>query len=154
MKIRHTFFLLILLITANSCTLIFLPFIRNVTTEDAIIDVYLSEESRLRDLPTQIKAANKVVKFRFGYGFHFNTYQNITWLDSTHCRVIMKSKTTLNLSTLTGIKFLNGSPRGHATVIVKSINKIDTLLGSKSFWREKFKYKGKFSTPILYYDIE
>lgn len=145
---------LYLFLSITSCSLLFNVCIRNTTNDAATIDVYLPDKTNLKTLPNKIRVANSIINVRSGYNRHFDSTQNVTWIDIDHFKLEIRPQTTVDVSDMVGL-FINGSPRGDAIVIVSSNSKTDTLLnGINDFRREKFNYTSGFLTPRLYYDIK
>jgi hypothetical protein len=145
---------LCLSLSVASCSLLFNVCIRNTTNDVATVDVFLPDKTNLKTLPNKIRVANSIINVRSGYNRHFDSTQNVTWIDIDHFKLEIQPKTTVDVSDMAG-RSINDSPRGDAVVIVSLNNKTDTLLnGINDFRREKFNYTGGFLTPRLYYDIK
>ena len=106
-KLFFTSCLLTLLL--SSCSLPFWAYIRNLTNETAIINVYNRRGDFSETLPT-IKTADQVVKFKNGHRRFFTDTTNILWIDSTHFKVFLKPKTTIDFEDIAG-HFLVTTPQ-------------------------------------------
>lgn len=139
----------------SSCSVPFCVYVRNLTSEIAVIDVYLLGKASMETLPNKIKVANKVVAFKSGFRKDFNNKQNVIWIDTTHFKFILYPNTTVDFTDIAG-RFVNGYPRGNVSVIISTETKVDTLMnGREEFKQDKFQYKHLWvSLSLLYYDIQ
>ena len=150
-----SFILVLFAFSISSCSMYFDAFIRNMTNEIAVIDVYLLNKRQMKTLPNKVSVANRIVKFRSGYKKYMDSLQNVIWIDMEHFKLELAPNSTADLTSLAG-RFLNSYPREEVRVTVKVNNKVDTLSnGRRDFRYELFGYKKMpFGTPILYYDIK
>lgn len=138
-----------------SCSVVYNAYIRNMTNEAAIINVFILEKRSMYTLPNKIKIANMAVKFKGGYKKYFDETQNVIWLTTEHFKFEMKPNMTADLSDLAG-KFINSHPTDEVRVTVQTTNRTDTLLnGGIDFRYNLFQFKSMgFASPVIYYDIK
>ncbi len=137
-----------------SCSLVFEAYVRNMTKENAIMDVFLLNTKEWPNLPNQVKTAPRLINFKSGYKRYFDERQKVTWIDINHFQVQIKSGSSIDLSDVAG-RFVNSYPTQDVRVIVSTRSKIDTLLNRHRDYRDSlFGYKYKAFRPILYYDIK
>ncbi|HLP38087.1 hypothetical protein [Lacibacter sp.] len=151
--------LLITILSLSSCSMIFWAYVRNISNDTALIDVYLLDKSDWRTLPNQIKTAHEAVSFKAGYTKRFDSYTNVTWVDTAHFKVMLPPNTTLDLNDLAGM-FYNGGSTKDILVVITTQSRLDTLLkGRYEFLKEPhlFKTVGTFKPffykPVLVYDV-
>jgi len=65
-----------------SCSTLFDAYIRNMTSENAIIDVFLLDKTQMETLPNKVKVANRIVNFKSAYKKYIDSTQNVVWLDT------------------------------------------------------------------------
>lgn len=156
LKYKRCILYLIIPLAFSSCSFHYFAYIRNLTSEIAIIDIYSKDKSLAKIVSPYISRANKVVTFEKGYRKQFNDSMAVQWLDSTHCIVAIPPQTTINFGNIGGY-FLNGRPTNNIKVIVSTKNTKDTLMdGRAQFRMNKFKYRQNGflpKHPLLYYDI-
>ena len=146
--------MVLLMIVFQSCSWEYYTYIINRTTQTATIDVFLKEKSEFKTLPNQVKVANEVVKFKWGFRQKFDITQNVSWIDTSHFRFFIKPGSTIDLNDMTGW-FVNGHPTKHVEVTVTSNKKIDTLITGFHRINNTFVFKAVGLTRhVLYFDIK
>jgi hypothetical protein len=159
MKLTRNFLLFLVIVCLNSCETPDYAYIRNLTNNTAIIDVFLLKKREMKTLPNKVRISNRVVQFKGGYRKYFlDSTQNVVWLDTSHFKFEINAHSTADLSDMIGA-FQNSSPRNpNIRLTITSSNKTDTLLtgnGWEGFRRKLFAYKHIwFGRPVLYYDIK
>jgi hypothetical protein len=138
----------------------FWAYLRNISNDTAVIDVYLLDKSDWRTLPNQIKTANEAVSFKPGYTKRFDTYTNVAWVDTTHFRVMLPPNTTLDLNDLAG-RFYNGGSTKDVLLVITTETRLDTLIkGRNEFLKEPHLFKAVgifkpfFYKNVLVYDVK
>jgi len=143
-----------LLFLVVSCSIVYHGFVRNFTSETAIIDVRFLEGTKLTKVPEKVSFANEVVKFKGGYKKLFKDSLTVSRLDSSHVRLMIPPHTSIDLSDITGA-FLNAHPLEDCLVTVTVKNRVDTLLnGRYNLNRKLFSFKGGIGTALAYHDIK
>ena len=139
----------------SACSLEFSAFMRNLSTETAIIDVFLLDKSEWNRLPNKVKVANRIVEFKNGVRGKFDSLQIVIWVDTSHFRFEMKPQTSLDFTDMAG-EFLNSHPRRDVRVVVTTSTSSDTILnGYRNFRSENFQYTNfGLKNPTLYYDVK
>ena len=147
--------LLCLTLGIYSCTIPFGAYLRNMTNETAVIDVFLLDKTGMATLPNKIKVANKIINFKSGFQKFIDSSQNVTWVDISHFKLEMKPNTTVDLTDMAG-RFVNSYPLEEVRIIVSTNDKVDTLMNGRFYFNhDKFEYKNVgISSPLLYYDIK
>jgi hypothetical protein len=139
----------------NSCSWNFFVYIRNTSAKIAVIDVFLLDKTQMTTLPNKVTVANRVVNFKAGFRKHFDSSQNVVWIDTSHFKFYIAPQKTIDLTDMAG-SFRNGYPSGAVRVIVSIDNKTDTLIiGGADYRHDKFIFEHVgLSFHILYYDIK
>lgn len=149
--------LLILCLTLGicSCSIPFGAYIRNMSKDPAMIDVFLLDRTSMTTAPNVIRVSNTIIEFKSGFKKKMDNSQNVKWIDLSHFRLELQPHTTVDLSDMVGT-FINAYPQGDVRVTVSVNNKVDTLMNGKSdFKQEKFLVKKVgLSTALLYHDIK
>ena len=159
MKLTRNLLLFLVIIYFNSCETPDYAYIRNLTNNTAIIDVFLLKTTEMKTLPNKVRITNRIVPFKGDYRRFFrDSTQNVVWLDTNHFKFEINPHSTADLSDMIGV-FQNSSPRNpNIRLTITSSNKTDTLLtgnGWEGFRHELFGYKHIwFGRPVLYYDIK
>ncbi len=151
---RYTSCLLLSLLafSLNSCSLKYWAYIRNLTNKSATIDILLKDLNDFRARPTILMTADQIVTFKNGHKKLFVDNTTISWLDSSHLQIQVRSKSTIDLESLSS--FYNSRPLNDMQIVIRTDQTIDTLMTSRTdFRRNKFQYKQNGFRPILYYDI-
>ncbi len=140
----------------SSCSLHFWAYLRNMTNDIAIVDVYIKEQNFHKTLPSSIATANQIVDFKNRHRRFFNDTTSIVWVDRSHFKVYVRPKTTIDFEDIAGY-FLNSHPLSDLQVFVTSNKMTDTLMnGIMDFRHDKFNYKQNGfipPRPLLYHDI-
>ena len=139
----------------SACSVDFSAFVRNLSNETAMIDVFLLNKDEFMRLPNKVKVANQVVKFKSGVRDKFKTLENVKWIDTSHFKFAMAPQTSIDLTDMAG-KFLNSHPTHDVRVIISTATKVDTILdGYRNYNSSKFEYTNfGLRNPALYYDIK
>lgn len=146
--------LFLCVVALSSCTLRFNAYIRNFTKNHIIIDISLLRGSEWKTLPNSVKTANTIVNFKGSYKRSFESIEYVNWISPLHFQMTLKPGSSIDLSDLAG-EFYNGHPRKNVRVVILRQDRSDTLInGRRDFKRELFKFKGRVSQPIIYYDVE
>lgn len=155
---RHKFLLISLALTTllSSCSMHYWAYLRNLTDSITTVDVYINDSSYRKKLPTNIKTANKIVDFKNGHRRFFTDMTQIVWVDSSHFKVFLRPKTTIDFEDIGGY-FLNSHPLSDIQIFITSNNITDTLMnGRMDFRHDKFNFKQNGLVPprpLLYHDI-
>ena len=158
MKLTKTILLFLIALSVNSCMTPDYAYIRNLTYNVAIINVFLVKKMEMKTLPNKVRITNRIVSFKGVYRrFFLDSTQNIVWLDTSHFKFEVNPHSTADLSDMIG-RFENGFPRNDVRLTITSNGKTDTLQegnGWKGFRYKLFGYKNiLFGKPVLYYDIK
>jgi hypothetical protein len=139
----------------NSCSWNFFVYIRNTSAKTAIIDVFLLDKTQMAILPNKVTVANRVVNFKAGFRKHFDSSQNVEWVDTSHFKFYIAPQKTIDLTDMAG-SFRNGYPSGAVRVTVSLNNKTDTLVyGGADTRHHKFVYDHVgVAFHVLHYDIK
>ena len=153
MKYKLFFAGLFLTLTITSCTMLFSAYIRNMTNEVATVDVFIQEEDFRSQVPSSVKTAKQIVNFKGRYGRFFKDSTAIVWVDSSHFKVMIQPKTTVDLADIAG-KFWNGRSRSRLKVLMTTNKETYVLTDSIYGYVGREKFQGVPRKYIIYHDIK
>lgn len=138
-----------------SCSYISNIYLRNLTRETVMADVYILHPEDSLLIPKRVRTANDIAVLNRDFITGFNDTSEIRKLDQLHYRVMIRPGTSICLSDITGT-LMNGMLHTNLRVVILSSGRVDTLMnGLGDIRREKFEYIHRgmiFPRYVSYYD--
>lgn len=141
-----------MLCTLSSCTILYIPYIRNQSNRPQVIR--LSLRGAGMDAPASFPLANKVVEFRKNFGAAFTDSIPVVQIDATTWELTIPAQSTLTIP-LNTFSYRAIMPATVLSIVRHSST--DTVFDySRSKPVDRFRYKShglRISPKICYYDI-
>ncbi len=121
----------------------------------AMIDVFLLDRTSMTTASNVVRVSNTIIEFKPGFKKFLDNSQNVKWIDSSHFKLELQPRTTVDLTAMVGT-FINASPKENVRILVSLNDKVDTLMNGRSDYnhnRFSFKKVGVFSS-LMYHDIK